>query len=131
MKNNIELQFSIEDKKIVFPELPTLKYLLSCLRNGKYLLTVKGIRKNRTLPQNAYYWGAVIRSISEHTGYEPWEIHEHFKLKYLLSASKPQRVLSTTEISTVDFAEYVDRIIRWAAELYIVIETPEQYYASQ
>lgn len=50
---------------------------------GKVELTIKKVRKTRSLNQNAYYWAVVLKVISDHTGYDPEDLHNHFKYYFL------------------------------------------------
>ena len=72
---------------------------------------------NRTQIQNSYYWGQVIGSPSKEgslmsnemfQGYTKQELHEALKEKF--------DVKSTMGMSQEEFTEYLDNIIRWAAE---------------
>lgn len=126
--NNITMQFSVEEQKLNFPYLENLKAFLGELSNGKYMLVVKKIRKVRSLPQNSYYW-KIISLIAEDTGNDPDELHDHFKLRFLLSETRPQRVRSTTELNTSEMAVYMDKVIQFAAGLGINIPSPDEYYA--
>lgn len=102
-------------------------------------VTIQDYEKNRSLAQNAYYWGVVLPSISEHieaqTG-EVWscdELHEWYRDKFL-----PPRVVticgepkilrpSTASLKVKPFAEYLDRIIRYCSiNLGHVVPAPEE-----
>jgi hypothetical protein len=72
---------------------------------------------DRTYLQNRYYWGQVIGSPNKEgsllsnemfQGYTKQELHEALKEKF--------GVKSTKGMSKEDFTEYVNQIIRWAAE---------------
>ena len=89
-------------------------------------LVVKEI-ENRTQLQNSYYWGQVIGSpsiegslLSNETfqGYTKQELHEALKEKF--------EVKSTAGMEQEEFTEYINKIIRWAAEFAeIYIKEPE------
>ena len=82
---------------------------------------------NRTQIQNSYYWGQVIGSPSKEgsllsnetfQGYTKQELHEALKEKF--------DVKSTMGMSQEDFTEYINKIIRWAAEFAgMYIKEPE------
>ena len=72
---------------------------------------------SRSQVQNSYYWGQVIGSPSKEgsllsnemfQGYTKQELHEALKEKF--------GVKSTMGMSQEDFSEYLNKIIRWAAE---------------
>ena len=89
-------------------------------------LEVKEI-EYRTQVQNSYYWGQVIGSPSKEgsllssemfQGYTKQELHEALKDKF--------EVKSTMGMSQEDFTEYINKIIRWAAEFAdMYIKEPE------
>ena len=89
-------------------------------------LVVKEV-ENRTQLQNSYYWGQVIGSPSKEgslmsnemfQGYTKQELHEALKEKF--------EVKSTAGMEQEEFTEYINKIIRWAAEFAeIYIKEPE------
>ena len=89
-------------------------------------LVVKEV-ENRTQLQNSYYWGQVIGSpsiegslLSSETfqGYTKQELHEALKEKF--------EVKSTAGMEQEEFTEYINNIIRWAAEFAgMYIKEPE------
>lgn len=95
-------------------------------------ITVRPETKSRTNEQNRYLWGVVYKYISEEIGYEPEQVHELMKFKFLkieiLVKGNPETVIrSTTDLSTEEFNQYVERIVRWAAEfLGLVIPDPNE-----
>ena len=82
---------------------------------------------NRSQMQNSYYWGQIIGSPSKEgsllsnemfQGYTKQELHEALKEKF--------EVKSTMGMSQEDFTEYINKIIRWAAEFAdMYIKEPE------
>jgi len=92
-------------------------------------ITVRPETKSRTNEQNRYLWGVVYKYISEEIGYEPEQVHELMKFKFLkieiLVKGNPETVIrSTTDLSTEEFNQYVERIVRWAAE-FLSVSIPE------
>ena len=94
-------------------------------------VTASKRRKDRTMPQNAYYFGVVVHLIAEHTGHTSEEVHEVLKRKFLKRQIITYRGReyavpgSTATLSTVEFGEYLDRCIAEAGELGIVIPPPD------
>lgn len=97
----------------------------------KVSLKVKQYRKSRSNLQNKYYWGCCIPSVIDgmvDIGYPRHEIdsevvHEFLKGKFLkkeLVSEQTGDILQVTgktkDLNTVDFSNYIDDIIRWAAE---------------
>jgi len=84
----------------------------------KYILPPKV----RTLKQNRLYWkwvGEVVTAISEYTGYEKDEVHNHFKScflpgKHVEIGGRSSRYNTTTTLTTQEMSAYSDRIYRFA-----------------
>ena len=116
-----------EDYKIRILNRESLDKFLNNFEEGTILeLVVKEI-ENRTQLQNSYYWGQVIGSPSKEgslmsnemfQGYTKQELHEALKEKF--------DVKSTAGMEQEEFTEYINKIIRWAAEFAgMYIKEPE------
>lgn len=109
----------------------------------KYLDSLKGLvsieikerRAKRSLPQNAYYW-LCLTIIGDELGYSKEEMHDLFGLEYRTVMStitipstgevvEVKMVRSTTTYNKMEFAEYMEHVIRWAAQMGIILPTPE------
>ncbi len=93
--------------------------------------------KSRSSPQNKYYWGVVIQTLSEETGYEVNEMHEIIKHKFLtehriVKGNKGQVLQmqlsgSTASLDTKQFEDLMSRIRIWASkELSIYLQEPNE-----
>lgn len=77
--------------------------------------------KSRSNSQNSYYWGVVIKELSEHTGFTPDEMHEVLKHRFLgyFKTTREGRELwtckSTTALSSGDMEEYLSNIRTYAS----------------
>ena len=92
-------------------------------------VTVKPYKKNRSRNQNKYLWGVVYKIISEHTGEDQDDLHYHFKNKFLETKGKSGKLKSsksTKKLSTIEFEEYIDKIVRWAASWDCQIPSPNE-----
>ena len=116
-----------EDYKIRILNRESFDKFLNNFEEGTMLeLVVKEI-ENRTQMQNSYYWGQVIGSPSIEgslmsnemfQGYTKQELHEALKEKF--------DVKSTAGMEQEEFTEYINNIIRWAAEFAgMYIKEPE------
>jgi hypothetical protein len=104
-----------------------------CLDDRQWDVTVERHRKTRTLSQNRLYWKwvtGIASAVSEHTGYEPEDVHEYFKQRFLpgrrieIEGMVAER-FTTTKLNTAEMAEYTDKIYRWASqELGLVLPLP-------
>lgn len=94
---------------------------------------VKQYRKIRSIQQNRYYWGVIVKMLAEHCGYSDEEMHESLKDKFL-SIYDPEtdlkKIGSTTELTTVEFIKYNETIKRWASTFHhLVIPDPKQLFS--
>ena len=96
-------------------------------------ITIGDIGNKRSNNQNAYYWGCVLKYVSEHTGYSENELHEVFKNMFLpkkfitINDREIEITKSTTQVKTTEFEEYVERIREYAgSELQVVIPLPNE-----
>ncbi len=92
-----------------------------------YEIVVQRLYANRSLQQNAWYWGVIVEAIAEHTGYTADETHDILKMKFI-----PKRLAvcdgngevqdefvvggSTRKMTTSEFGDYCESIRQWAAE---------------
>jgi hypothetical protein len=85
----------------------------------------KQVRK-RSNPANAYLWGCVYKLLAEFCGYEPEELHDAMKMKFLRIHEDTDlpSIRSTAKLNTVEFAEYVEQVRRLAAEMGCYIPDP-------
>jgi len=107
-------------------------------KDGEYaMISVETVPHRRTLRANRYYFGALIRALSEHTGMTVDEIHEYIKFRF-----NPKQItdLSTGEIITVGgttttldsvaFAELTMKIQELCSQIGITNISPDQYWKS-
>jgi hypothetical protein len=118
----------VERGKVHLDVRETYDRYVSGLEGARIHVTVVKHRNTRSLSQNAYYWGVVIPLLREHCGYDSDEMHEALKLRFLKSHEDTDlpSVRSTASLNTTEFGEYVDDCIRLAAELGVVIPSPEE-----
>ncbi len=98
------------------------------LEGKQVVLELSKRTRKRTKEQNAWYWDA-IAGLADHIGYDTAEeLHEDLGHKFLLKhhPSGLESRRSTTALTTVEFSDYMERVIRWAAEFHgYVISDPE------
>ena len=80
---------------------------------------VRKHRSQRSLRQNRYYHGVIIKILADHCGYSPEEMHEALKEKFLGTQERDEHGLikmkSTAVLSKDEFVRYTNEVIRWAA----------------
>lgn len=91
-------------------------------------LEIKAVKTTRSTLQNNYYWGVVIKIISDELGYTPDEVHEILRYKFLFVQGEFPYVRSTTSLNTVEFEEYMINIRMWASlQFGCYIPLPNEY----
>jgi len=99
---------------------------------GWHWVEIEPHKDQRTLRQNAYYFGLVLSIVAdamfEGTG-EEWDIedcHLFCKMSFLPARKLGNVKLptSTTSLNTVEFTEYLDKIKHWLGEE-LGMEVPE------
>ena len=118
---------TIQNGKPVFDSRGKLMAYLSGYKDGTRIeATFKQYRRQRTNPQNKYYWGVVVPILANHFGYTKDEMHDALRWQFLRKQDKePPTVRSTAELTTVEFNAYIDEIVIWAAtEFQVVVPDP-------
>lgn len=78
----------------------------------------------RSLPQQKYYFGVIVKIISDELGYSVNQIHEMLKQEFLFeilhiktkTGIKEKRIVkSTTEITTAEAEQFYSDIRQWAS----------------
>ncbi|MCR4307535.1 MAG: hypothetical protein NUV80_03170 [Candidatus Berkelbacteria bacterium] len=92
---------------------------LSTLEGQAVEIVVRKKRKQRSIPQNKFYWGIIVEMLSDFTGYNREEMHEALKQKFL--GAEPDahglvKIKSTTVLTTDEFVNYTNRVVMWAAQ---------------
>jgi hypothetical protein len=102
--------------------------------DGTWNIKIERPKKDRSIKENNYYHGVVVKMIADEVGELPETIHEELKYMFLkyeglnkLNGETEWRVKSTTELSTVEMEEYLEYCRVWAHEfLELVIPLPNQ-----
>jgi hypothetical protein len=102
--------------------------LLATMRRGPVSIDVKIARSKHSQKARGYYWGLVLKLISEHTGYDVNELHELFKRRFLKPVIKEVlgeevEVWTIAESDSLEFFDYVEDCRRVGAEM--GVETPD------
>ena len=120
----------IEKGKPVFDDQKGYNLLCWSLEGKEITATLERKKKQRSLNQNAYYWGVVIALVSERTGYTADEAHDAMRMKFLKDyKGNLESIKSTTSLSTVEMEEYLSKIRQFASdpdELDIYIPEPNE-----
>jgi len=87
------------------------------------------VPKKRTKAQNDYYWGVVIKIMSEKLGYLAQELHEAllmkvFGTKEVMGYYLPNK--RSKELTTQEFEDYLTKVRMLASEMGIFIPLPNE-----
>jgi hypothetical protein len=129
----IKLPAKIQGKKLIPASARNYDNALSLYDGQDVIVTIAKPTKSRTNPQNSYLWAVPYRMIADETGNDIDSVHHYMAGMFLSEkTSGPiDRVQSTTKLTTVEFSEYIDHIIQWAAEflnLYIALPNEKQMW---
>ena len=84
---------------------------------GDVSIVINHLPKSRSPQQNNYYW-MIIKSVAKDIGYTHDEMHEVVKVKF--------KIDSTKNLEQDEFSDFLDRLIRYFAELGYPVEDPRR-----
>lgn len=108
---------------------------IRALDDNTYYVSISRKGKKRSLPQNSYYWGVVIKILGWELGYFEGEIHESLKQMFgpketfhnVLTDKGYVQPKSTSKYTTIEFENYLEAIRTWAiTDLNIYIPEPNE-----
>lgn len=123
----IGLTWDQEQKRATLDSEDRYRQLMGRLTSGRYTVTIEKEVHSRSAAQNRAYWLLVVGSISDHTGYEPDEVHELLKVRCnpktitiinRETGESEEQVIggSTTGLNVEEFSAYYRRCQQFAAE---------------
>lgn len=106
---------------------------IASYKSKEIVITVEKNKDQRSSSQNRYYWGfciqlATIKINELGNEYTENDTHEMFKSLFLTVSTQiaceetgeliyeGSRVKSTTDLNSVEFSDYIEKITRWCAE---------------
>lgn len=101
-------------------------------RKGPHWIEIKKVRGQRSLPQNAYFHGVIIPFVADLLTDTQGEditltdakefLREKFLKKELINKSTGEvlgfRMLSTTELDTAEFSQFIEQISLWCGKFF-------------
>jgi hypothetical protein len=138
MKDRITAAGFIKDGVLKVRHRKNFDASVSRMRDGDVEVMILRRRATRSLAQNRYYFGVIVKLLSDHTGYTTDEMHDVLKAKFLPKRLtfadgngevKDEFVIggSTVRLTKDQFGEeYCEPIKRWAAELGVIIPDPNE-----
>lgn len=101
--------------------------------NGVYEIEIREYTKKRSNPQNAFYWGVVLKVFGDFMGESPENLHLLFRQRLLgcetktIQGTEITELKSTTSLTTKEFTDYIDKIRFTASEMGCEIPLPEDF----
>lgn len=103
-------------------QLDTIRVHLERYNGKAVVVSFAKPKSTRSLKQNAYLWGVVYQFIAAHTGMSTEDVHDWCKDEFLprrfvtLAGKEKEIRKTTTELTTGEFNEFVERVTAWAAQ---------------
>lgn len=93
-----------------------------------FVINIEKAKQIRSLQQNKYYWGVVVKILSQHTGYTSDETHQELARMFLKYENNGKLfVRSTTKLNTAEFEKFTEECRQWAAsEMSVHIPLPNE-----
>lgn len=124
--------FKVDERQtLIWKNLEDVKKFMKSLPTGKYMIKISEYVDTRSIDQNRYYW-KLLEIIGNEIGYEPEEMHEVYKFKFLRKTFEDKNgnlvkgVMSTTKLNIEEFKEYIEKIKRHV-RLSLQITIPETF----
>ena len=118
----------VEQGKICLERREDFAAHIASLDGKPIELTLKREVKRRGPAQNRYYWGVVIKTMADAWGWIGEDLHYELRRKFLAvdpDAETPfVMARSTSDLSTVEFNEYVEKVLQFAAEMGVFVPSP-------
>lgn len=115
---------SAKNGALLFSDSDTVNaYLLAFKPEDQLTVTIAKNTKQRSTAQNSWYWAGILPVIARETGHSTEELHEIFKRMFLnrkiIEYRKKSIAMpgSTSDCTTVEFSEYIERVRAEAAEM--------------
>lgn len=123
MTVNPILRARIENGRVIWHGLDGKRWetLKTFLEHKEVEITIGRRRKRRSLAQNAYYHGVVVKMIAEAAGYATnEEAHDALRMHFLVKHADRQMptIRSTAELTTSEFEDYVSKCKQLGAEMF-------------
>ncbi len=125
------MNYTITKESELIPAFHYAKRLLQETQKSITIIVSKKKQK-RSIKQNDYYWGVVLKLIGDELGYFIEDIHKVFATMFLkqiikIGDEEVETYISTTKLNTAEFEDYLQKIRMFASsELDIVVPLPNE-----
>lgn len=133
MSSKVTVYGTKEDGKVKIINRRDYDKFVELLDDGMDVeISIHRVQDYRTHKQNKLYW-KYLREISKAYGeHDEYAFHDYFKAKKLcytviIDSEEVLHCRSTADLTKVEFSEYIEFIIQWAAEkLGLVLATEDE-----
>jgi len=132
-------QAKVNKGSLALTNRPLFNDTIACLRDGDYIMEIKERKKKRSNSQNSYLWAVVNQMVCRRLielghDVDMEETHDFlkasFNYKELVNEDTGEVFKiprGTSELSTEEFSEYIERVVRFGAEILgIIIPLPNE-----
>lgn len=123
---------TVEDGKLSLENRSEFASYLSKMEGKDLALIIKPSSFVRTNAENRYYWGVIVRMVSDEMGILPDEAHDFLKGLFLkigveANGKRWEVTKSTASLSVEEFEDYCEKCREWSAtELNAPIPLPNE-----
>ncbi len=97
----------------------TYRTAIIAQEDKRVTVSISRERKDRSIQENSYFHGVILKVISDELGYTPQEVKGILKWVF--------KIPRTSELSTVEFEDFCTKIRTWAStDLNIFIPLPNE-----
>ncbi len=105
------------EKQALYAKIKDLK--------GRQIIKIKKHSAGRSLQQNKYYFGVVLRYISDFTGHDAAYLHEVYKFRHIPFVKfMDEYRLTTTDMTKQQITDYIE-LVKMDAKIRLGLEIPE------
>lgn len=122
----------VRNGKLLLDKSEEFKACLASFEGKDVVVSVKKAEYIRTGAENRYYWGVIVRMVSDEMAIIPEEAHDFLKSLFLkegveIKGKRWEIIKSTASLSIGDFEDYCEKIRQWCAnEMGLIIPLPNE-----
>lgn len=134
-----KFQAKVNKGSLALTNRPLFNDTIACLRDGDYIMEIKEKKKKRSNSQNSYLWAVVNQMVCRRLielGHDVdlEETHDFLKASFNYKEVVNENTgevfkipKGTSGLSTEEFSEYIERVVRFGAEILgIIIPLPNE-----
>jgi hypothetical protein len=124
-----KFQAKVNKGSLALTNRPLFNDTIACLRDGDYIMEIKEKKKKRSNSQNGYLWAVVNQMVCKRLielghDVDMEETHDFLKASFNYKEVINENTgevfkipKGTSALSTEEFSEYIERVIRFGAEV--------------